>query len=256
MDSQISTTCGADGDGAVRCTDLFSRLGVTPYYKNQWCAVIKGDCRDILPSLPKQTFDLLLSDPPYGINFESNSRKDKWGKIAGDGGSLDVMECLRMSLKNCTRIAHIYIFGDYDIITLPVCEVAELIWDKCGMAGGNTDSVWGKSHERISFGVRDNNKAWLKSGKLSAKKRRGSVLRCQRPSGVMCKNHPTEKPVELLRQLIESSTVMGETVLDPFVGCGSTLVAAHMEGRYAVGIEYEERHCETAAKRLEQLGAW
>lgn len=64
------------------------------------------------------------------------------------------------------------------------------------------------------------------------------------------------KPCALLRQLIESSTIFGESILDPFVGSGSTLVAAQMEGRYAVGIEYEERHCETAAKRLEQLGAW
>jgi DNA modification methylase len=64
--------------------------------------------------------------------------------------------------------------------------------------------------------------------------------------------HPTEKPVMLLRQLIEASSLHGDVVLDPFLGSGSTVVAARTEGRRAVGIEIEERYCEIAAKRLAQ----
>jgi site-specific DNA-methyltransferase (adenine-specific) len=80
--------------------------------------------------------------------------------------------------------------------------------------------------------------------------RKESVIRCQRPQGAATGRHPNEKPVRLLRELIESSSVMGETVLDPFAGSGSTGVAAALEGRRAVLIEIDERYCELAASRI------
>jgi hypothetical protein len=83
--------------------------------------------------------------------------------------------------------------------------------------------------------------------------RRGSVLTVERPNGAGVSRHPTEKPIRLLRELIESSSKIGESVLDCFVGSGSTLEAAHLEGRTAIGIEIEERYCEIAATRLSQV---
>ncbi len=82
--------------------------------------------------------------------------------------------------------------------------------------------------------------------------RRGTVLRSLRPHSRLVNRHPTEKPVDILRELIESSSRIGELVLDPFAGVGSTLVASWLESRRAIGIEIEERYCEIAAKRLEQ----
>src|SRR5690606_30592018 len=88
-------------------------------------------------------------------------------------------------------------------------------------------------------------------GALAARLRRGSVITVPRvPTGTM--THPTEKPQLLLRQLIESSSSIGEAILDPFMGTGSTLIAARTEGRRAIGIELEERYCEIAVKRLQQ----
>lgn len=241
-------------------SNLLERLGVTPYYKNQWCVVLKGDCREILPGLPDQQFDLMLTDPPYGVDFVSNRRTatPSWGVIAGDDGSLDVMDCLKVALEKLTHSAHLYIFGTFDLSKLKITTPVELIWDKEIMSGGNLDCPWGKEHEPIWFACNGARlgKAAVDGRGLTAKKRQGSVLRVQRPTAGGCVNHPTEKPVELLQKLIESSTLHGESILDPFTGSGSTLVAAHREGRYAIGIEIEERHCETAAKRLEQLGAW
>jgi len=72
-----------------------------------------------------------------------------------------------------------------------------------------------------------------------------------RPISGRVMHHPTEKPIDILRQMVESSSVMGETVYDPFAGSGSTLIAAALEGRKAVGCEIEERYCEAAAKRFE-----
>lgn len=63
-------------------------------------------------------------------------------------------------------------------------------------------------------------------------------------------DHPTGKPVALMRQIIESSSLVGDLVLDPFAGAGSTLVAAVVSGRQAIGIELEEKYCERAARRL------
>jgi site-specific DNA-methyltransferase (adenine-specific) len=80
------------------------------------------------------------------------------------------------------------------------------------------------------------------------------VIHAQRIQGGATLRHPTEKPVPLLRQLIESSSVWGETVLDFCVGVGSTLVAARLEGRKAIGIEIDERFCEVAAERLSEEG--
>lgn len=249
------TTLELPAPAPVRCSDLLCRLGVTPYYKNQWCAVIKGDCREILPAMPDE-FGLLVTDPPYGVNFQSNMRQDSWGEIVGDDGKLDVNECLSLAISKLMAFRHLYVFGPCETDKLKVGTPAKLIWDKCVMTPGNLNIPWGSQHEEIIFAVKVESEKHKDRGfgNLSARLRRGSVIRCQRT--MTANHHPTEKPVELLRQLIESSSVMYESVLDPFCGSGSTLVAAQIESRYAVGIEYEERHCETAAKRLEQLGAW
>jgi site-specific DNA-methyltransferase (adenine-specific) len=90
-------------------------------------------------------------------------------------------------------------------------------------------------------------------GKLSARIRRGSVLRARRANADAVTNHPTEKPVSILREMIESSSCLDDVILDPFAGSGSTLVAARMEGRRGIGIELDERYCEIAARRLSQM---
>lgn len=78
-------------------------------------------------------------------------------------------------------------------------------------------------------------------------KRPSDVIKCNITKSNI---HPTEKPIDLMAQLIQCN--VGSIVFDPYMGSGTTLVAAKMLGRQAIGIEYEERHCETAARRLEQ----
>jgi len=149
----------------------------------------------------------------------------------------------------------VYIFGDrLDLSPLPLCSTAELIWDKETIGMGNLSLPWGPQHENIIFAVYEISKANRDKGygRLSARLRKGSVLRSLRPVSGAVKHHPTEKPVDILRQMIESSSVMGEVVYDPFAGSGSTLVAAMLEGRQVIGCEIEERYCETTVKRLEQ----
>jgi site-specific DNA-methyltransferase (adenine-specific) len=223
-----------------------------PYYEERGILIYHGDCRDVLPTLDVKA-DLLVTDPPYGINFQSNCRVQQFSVLEGDDGSLDVSAVIKEALKalHTSKGAHVYIFGRFDLSSLPLGPSCELIWDKTQIGIGNLSMPWAPQHEYIQFAMYLSPKHATKSGALSARLRKGSILRVQRMDGNVIR-HPTEKPVLLLRYLIESSSVIGDLVLDPFAGSGSTLEAARIEGRRAIGIEIEEKYCEVAAKRLSQ----
>lgn len=220
-----------------------------PYFQSDAATIYLGDCADIQPEC-----DLLVTDPPYGQEFVSNRAGGQWGMLIGDDDKESVESRLLTSLKGLRRGRHVYIFsGRLDLSALPICGVTELIWDKSIIGMGDLTSPWGPQHEKIVFATYEISKANREKGmgNLSARLRKGSILRSLRPHSGRVKNHPTEKPTDILRQLIESSSVMGETVYDPFAGSGSTLVAAILEGRKAIGCEIDERYCETAARRIE-----
>jgi len=221
---------------------------VRVYYEREGVRLYHGDCaeRDV-------ACDLLLTDPPYGQEFKSG-KSDLWGPIRGDDDIAGTMERLAHVLRGLRRGRHVYIFGGkLPLSDLPLCGFTELVWDKQMVGMGDLSQPWGPQHELIAFANYEISKANREKGygKLAARLRKGSILRSLRPNSGAVKHHPTEKPVDILRQLIESSSVMGETVYDPFAGSGSTLVAAVLEGREAVGCEIEERYCEIAARRLE-----
>lgn len=217
-----------------------------------------GDCMDVLPDLPRDSVDLLVTDPPYGVNWQSNYRTTAFAPIEGDDGTLDVPAVLDLAAKALRNHRHAYVFGysPDDLASLPFGGTAELIWDKANMGMGDLGLPWGPSHERITFGVVERSKkARETKGSLSARMRQGSILRVPRPNGTRVRLHPTEKPVALMRILIESSSPVGDTVLDPFAGVGSTLVAAALLGRKAIGIEIEAQYIETAIPRIKRAEA-
>lgn len=220
-----------------------------PYYENKGLTLYLGDCAEV-----EVACDLIVTDPPYGQGFESGRAGGRWGAIHGDNDLDGVHKRIAIALKGLRRSRHVYVFGDrFDFSHLPLCGVAELIWDKGVIGMGDLSLPWGPQHENITFAVHELSKANREKGfgNLAARLRRGSVLRSLRPHSGRVMHHPTEKPIDILRQMIESSSVMGEIVYDPFAGSGSTLVAAALEGRKAVGCEIEERYCEAAAKRFE-----
>lgn len=229
-----------------------------PYYEDENARLYLGDCRAVLPELDPA--DLIVTDPPYGVEFRSNRRVDQFDLIAEDDNPLGIAEVVGEAItRNLKRYRHAYVFGPLDFAPLVaagiVQEPAALIWDKAMLGMGNLQIPWATQHEDIQFMVAVKSKANVAKGegRLTSRLRRGNILRHQRPHAAGVSRHPTEKPVALLRELIEASSCVGETVLDPFAGSGSTLVAAALEGRKAVGIEIEEKYAAVAAQRLSAI---
>lgn len=213
----------------------------TPYYEGGGVTIYHGDCRDVLPV----EADVLVTDPPYGMAFVAGARvgggKSGWTsrwtgvEIAGDGDT-----AARDFVLEWWGDRPALVFGSWKT-TAPQRVREVLVWDKVVSTGmGALDIPWRPSWEMIYV---------LGSGFVGS--RGHGVLRVSLPTLAPDRQwHPTPKPIPLLTQLIEKCPA--GTVLDPFMGAGSTLVAAKALGRRAIGIEIEERYCEVAARRLAQ----
>jgi DNA modification methylase len=242
-------------------TDSVS-TGLAPYWSSPDGKIVlyNGDARDILPRLPqgRDGFDLLVTDPPYGVSATVTGMRKKQlalGHVTNDEDTSVAWEVLPLAWQCLRSGRHAYVFGPFDLSSLAYATaVVDLVWDKEILGSGDLALPWGASHEPIHFAVRrEGAEGASNRGGLVAKMRRGTVLRHQRPHGSGARNHVTEKPIQLLRELIEASSVFGDIVLDPFAGSGSTLVAALIEGRGAVGIEVERGWCDVAVERLSAL---
>lgn len=221
--------------------------------------VIWGDCRDpqVIARVPAG-YGLLATDPPYGVNWQSN-----WGKnfdrLAGDDGSVDWPTVLGewvgpegTSTRGLSSKRHVYVFGyrpEELMGPLRLGSAVEMVWDKAMTGMGDLALPWGPAHERLVFGVHIKARSEREDGRgqLSARLRRGSVVRFPRPNATQ---HATEKPWQLMAQLIESSTVRGDLVVDPCGGSGSTAVAAVLEGRRAFTVEIDRRNAELIVERV------
>jgi site-specific DNA-methyltransferase (adenine-specific) len=187
---------------------------------------------------------LVLTDPPYGVTYQSNHRVGQGSApITNDGTRLSLR--LYRAIVPLLRANHLLWFTRWDawpdvwdILGQSFPVKGLLVWDK-GHNGMGDLKHWGCSYELI---------ASAGTGQIVGS-RDGSVLSFA-PVPPSRRVHPTEKPPALLSYLI--GKLAAESVLDPFAGSGATLVAAKNLGRRAIGIEVEERYCELAAKRLEQ----
>ena len=191
-----------------------------PYYDEDGIQIFHGDCREVLPRLG--LIDLILTDPPYGLGIAGNPFRQKFEPADWDDKAADlaIMELMRSTSK------HQCIWGG-NFFELPPAQCF-FVWDK---------------FQPEDFSSSMCEMAWV-SLKLPAKIFRLSVQAYD-------KWHPTQKPEELMRWCMKFFPD-SETVLDPFMGSGTTLRAAKDLGRRAIGIEIEEKYCEIAAKRLSQ----
>lgn len=226
-----------------------------PLYASERVVLYCADARDVLAGLASESADAVVMDPPYGKAWRSNTRAERFDRIEGDGAG-EAAALLASVTADLVRVVrrtrHVYSFG------LPLSHPllaakAEIIWDKGRIGSGDLSCPWGPSHEVVNFYARAADKANVarNSGALAARLRHGSIVAVRRLNATQVSHHPTQKPVALMRQLIESSTCVGETVLDPFAGVGSTLVAAILEGRRAIGVEIDRAYVEIAVGRVQ-----
>lgn len=224
-----------------------------PYYDDGQCVIYHGDCRDVAPSLAPESVDLLLTDPPYGMAFQSGWTAAK--QVVRSDGVRQGVRILRTALNELEPAfapdMHALVFCHweswpdfYDNLCHLFTIRNALVWSKTGGGMGDLRHEYAKDYEIVLFGARSR-------GRELNGIRRGAVLEHKRVSGA-ARHVPFEKPVGLLRGFVERHTPLSALVLDPFMGSGPTLVAAKEAGRKAIGIEIEERYCEIAAKRLAQ----
>src|SRR5258708_4902439 len=143
--------------------------------------------------------DLIVTDPPYGRAFKSGRAGGKWDEIAGDRQPQAIVVCLAVALNGLRHNRHIYIFrGDLNLTQLKLCGIAELIWDKEIIGMGDLQKPWGPQHETIIFATYEPSKANRDKGygNLSARLRKGSVLRSLLATSRRVTHHPMEKPVD------------------------------------------------------------
>lgn len=202
--------------------------------------IINGDCRQVLKTLPAASFDLVLTDPPYGVGY-----RDRAGRaIANDTDLGPVLASFRdiyRVLKPDRLCIAFHGFNRPELLTAWVAAgftpVDHIVWRKDYASSRR----YVKRHHEMAF--------VLAKGRPPKPDRPLADVRAWAYSGDRV--HPTEKHVDILRPLIESFTRPGELVLDPFAGSGSTCVAAALSGRRYCGIELEERYCDHACRRLD-----
>ncbi|QDM56412.1 methyltransferase [Gordonia phage Sidious] len=203
-----------------------------PYYADDLVALYHGHCLGITEW---QSADVLVTDRPYGIDYQSGSRRDTLAaSIAGDKDTT-----IRDAALAAWGDRPALVFGTWRI-PRPAGTHTRLVWDTKGALGmGDLSVPWKPSDQEIYV-----------LGKGFAGRRDSNVLTCA-PVQSMARNgrlHPHEKPTALLARLIEKCPP--GAIADPFAGSGSTLVAAKGANRRAIGVELEERYCEVIAKRL------
>lgn len=208
-----------------------------PYFDDGQCVIYHGDCREILPTLG--TFDLLLTDPPYGIGEAAGKNKSRNHVVAatdyGDHGWDDAPpDTETISIVRASARQQIVFGGNYFSLPPSSCW---LVWDKDNGASDFADCelAW----TNLDRAVRRLKYRW--AGMLQEPGRKREA-----------RKHPTQKPLDVISWAMGLARGNVESVVDPFMGSGTTLRAAKDRGIRAVGIDKVEAYCEIAAKRLSQ----
>jgi site-specific DNA-methyltransferase (adenine-specific) len=223
-----------------KTSDAWPELNVCSdaiYYRDDWVTIIHGDCRELLPELkPEGGVQLVLADPPFAEEYA-----DLWPVIAAESARLLEPGCSLVALTG-----HAQMLSAGNELSQHLCQG----WP-CAMSfGGMVNPLHGRrvavSHQPAWWFVRDNHRR--------LKREKGyppDLVQTKRDKA----HHIWGNPVEWFAHWVEWLSEPGETILDPTMGAGTALVAAKSLGRRSIGIEVDERHCETAARRLEATEA-
>lgn len=234
-----------------------------PYYQDDQVALFHGDCRDLLPGL---TADAIVTDPPYGeTSFEWDRWLTGWPTL-----------CVPVA-RSMWSFGSLRMFGEHwsDFASWKLSH--DIVWRKHNGSGFQTDRFrrvhelaahwyqgdWGSVHHEAQVTLDATARQVQRKARTphtgdvgdssytsvdGGPRLRTSVIDCRSMHGRAI--HPTEKPVAVLAALIQYAVPPGGLVIDPFAGSSSTLLAARLTGRRAIGIEAREDYCEAGSSRL------
>lgn len=243
---------GPDAWAPREIAGYLARLIASQFVVEGWH---QGDWREHVGKLDDGTVALLLTDPPYGMGYQSDYRLDrrkerKHKTIAADASDADaaaeLLDMLQAFAPKLAADAHVLVFCGAanepdmrEVITKAGYSLRSyLVWDKQRTGMGDPTTTFAPAHERILHAVKGSPPLYERAPDLL------SFMRCDST------RHPTEKPEDLLRRLIEATTVEGQVVADPFGGVASTLAAAKASGRRWFGCEIDEGYWRVGEERL------
>lgn len=210
--------------------------------------IYNDDCINVLNTMIENNIkiDCLLTDPPYGMKFQSNHRKIKYEYILNDDNLNWVnnyVEKINLVVKNDT--GH-FLFCSYHYIDIFKQALEKhfkikniLVWEKNNTGMGDLKGNFAPKIEFIIY--------FTKGRKILNGRRDPNIFKFNRTNN---KNHSTEKPVDLLKFLISKTTNENDLVLDTFMGSGSTGVACKESNRNFIGIELDKTYFDTSNKRI------
>lgn len=212
--------------------------------------ITNEDNIDLMARYPDDYFDIILTDPPFGMEFKSGHRKVSHEKIHNDNN----LDWLPGFLKETKRIAkkeaHHYYFCSNHYVDVFISEIKKsgipyknlLVWEKNNTGMGDLFGDYAPQYEFIVF---------CSNGEKKLNGRRDSnIIKSKRTQNEL---HPTQKPEYLMRYLLSKSSKQGDICLDPFMGSGTTAVACHVEKRNFVGCDIDKNYYNTTVKRLDVL---
>lgn len=218
---------------------------IEPYYEDDSIVLYHARCEDVMPELMDDFFDLVLTDPPYN---EVNRKSNGLANLDREGADSELVD-IPLVASHLARLSKgsIYVWCGMRQLSKWLDEFVKLglstrggFWRKTNAMPMNAQHLWVSALEAVAFA-----------------RHAGAFfdhpiapLAFEGPTTPMTDVHPTAKPAWLFSMLMKASCAPGGMVLDPYAGSGTTLEAAKSLGYRAVGIEVNEKYCETIANRV------
>lgn len=215
--------------------------------------IYNEDCIEGMKSIPDESIDLIVTDPPYLMSYKTNRRKNKDHKFCTEINGDNDPELIRSYIKECYRILKdntaVYMFCNMNAVEFFKKELMDagfkiknmIIWVKNNWSAGDLIAQYGKQYEILFY---------VNKGRCSIRgSRLTDVWNFPRVSGKK-QLHQNQKPIELIRQCIEKSSDPDALIFDGFMGSGTTAVAAIETGRHYLGYELDPEYFEIAQDRI------
>lgn len=208
-----------------------------------------GDCLELMEQIPDKSIDLVLTDPPYGVNYVGGQNEREREKLANDKVAnvyKEILPEIKRVLKDDGSAYIFYANGkENDVFPyLDFYKYQVLIWNKLNKGFGDIASRYHHTYEPFIYickgtptnwyGDTNDIDVWITKG------------------GYKNDFHPTQKPLDIIYKMVKNSSKENDTILDPFLGSGTTAVACKQLKRNFIGIEISQKYCDIANQRLRQ----